>query len=74
MVNNDEYTAIVRLTEKLRLHQQQQQQQQHQQFKTISVAGGMGGLSRIPEGDTEMSIMSTNMMKHESKDETAMVG
>lgn len=69
MVNNDEYTAIVRLTEKLRLHQQQ-----HQPFKAISVSGGMGGLSRIPEGDTEMSILSTNMMKHEAKDETAMAG
>jgi len=44
-VDHNEYLAVVRLTEKLRI-------QQSQMAKAIS--HGMGGLSRIPEGDSEM--------------------
>lgn len=40
-VDQSEYIAVVRLTEKLRLHQNQQK-------------SGMGGLERIAEGDSEM--------------------
>lgn len=43
VVDQNDYLTIVRLTDKLRL-------QQHQQ-----TAKGMGGLSRIPEGEVEMS-------------------
>ncbi|KAK3375160.1 hypothetical protein B0H63DRAFT_269116 [Podospora didyma] len=44
-VDQNEYLTVVRLTEKLRLHQ-------NQMAKTGT--HGMGGLSRIPEGDSEM--------------------
>ncbi|KAJ9150813.1 Major centromere autoantigen B [Pleurostoma richardsiae] len=44
-VDQNEFAAIVRLTERLRLHQ-------HQTAKTVH---GLGGLSRIPEGDSEMT-------------------
>ncbi|KAI0128630.1 hypothetical protein BJ170DRAFT_594465 [Xylariales sp. AK1849] len=64
IVNNDEYAAILRLTEKLRLHQQQ-----HQSFK-VSMPAGLGGLSRIPEGDLEMPSIATPLIK----DETMMTG
>lgn len=43
-VDRDEYMTVVRLTEKLRIHQNQ-----------MAKAMGMGGLSRIPEGDSEMT-------------------
>lgn len=46
-VDQNEYIAVVRLTEKLRLHQTAQQQQQQMAAKT-------GGLERIAEGDSEM--------------------
>jgi hypothetical protein len=42
-VDQNEYYAVIRLTEKLRLHQQ-----------GGMGLGGMGGLDRIPEGDSEM--------------------
>lgn len=45
-VDQNEYMAVVRLTEKLRLHQAQ--------MAKATVVHGMGGLSRIPEGDSEM--------------------
>jgi hypothetical protein len=67
-VNNDEFATIMRLTEKLRLHQQQ-----HQAFKA-PVPTGMGGLSRIPEGDAEMTNISTHMLRGEFKDEAMMTG
>lgn len=60
LVNNEEYLTIVRLTEKLRLHQQQ-----HQTTKSSTTTTGIGGLSRIPEGDTEMTGVSNNLIKNE---------
>jgi Tc5 transposase DNA-binding domain len=45
LVDRDEYMAVVRLTEKLRIHQNQ---------LAKAATHGMGGLSRIPEGDSEM--------------------
>ncbi|KAL2168658.1 hypothetical protein VTG60DRAFT_7002 [Thermothelomyces hinnuleus] len=57
LVDQNEYMAVVRLTEKLRLHQSQ---------VTKAVAHGMGGLSRIPEGDSEMPNAPPVMMKMES--------
>ncbi|KAB5558648.1 hypothetical protein GE09DRAFT_962675 [Coniochaeta sp. 2T2.1] len=44
-----EYMTVVRLTEKLRLHVSGQLQQQQ-----MGLHGGMGGLDRIPEQDSEM--------------------
>ena len=46
-VDQTEYLAVVRLTEKLRIHQTQ--------LLKASAVQGMGGLSRIPEGDSEMT-------------------
>ncbi|KAK7751613.1 hypothetical protein SLS62_006439 [Diatrype stigma] len=65
MFDKGEYMTVVRLTEKLKL-QQQQQQQQHQLAVAAAAAAaampkgsassqGLGGLSRIPEGDVEMT-------------------
>jgi hypothetical protein len=45
-VDENEYMAVVRLTEKLRIHQSQ---------LAKAAARGMGGLSQIPEGDSEMT-------------------
>ncbi|KAL9948059.1 hypothetical protein ACHAP6_003772 [Verticillium nonalfalfae] len=45
-VDQNEYATVLRLTEKLRIHQQQA-------TKSINVTA-IGGLSRIPEGDSEM--------------------
>ncbi|KAL2164496.1 hypothetical protein VTH06DRAFT_3712 [Thermothelomyces fergusii] len=56
LVDQNEYMTVVRLTEKLRL--------QSQAPKTA--AHGMGGLSRIPEGDSEMPNAPPVMMKMES--------
>ncbi|KAK9423048.1 putative HTH CENPB-type domain-containing protein [Seiridium unicorne] len=67
LMNSDEFTTIMRLTEKLRLHQQQHQ---HQTFKPL-IPSGMGGLTRIPEGDTEMSNIATHLIV---KDEAMMTG
>ncbi|KAL2020247.1 hypothetical protein VTK56DRAFT_8571 [Thermocarpiscus australiensis] len=44
-VDHNEYLTVVRLTEKLRIHQAQLGK---------AAVHGMGGLSRIPEGDSEM--------------------
>lgn len=65
LMTNDEFVTIMRLTEKLKLHQQQ-----HQVFKTILPAG-MGGLPRIPEVNSEMSNIATHMI---GKDEPMMSG
>ncbi|EAQ90955.1 hypothetical protein CHGG_02890 [Chaetomium globosum CBS 148.51] len=56
-VDQNEYMAVVRLTEKLRLHQTQ---------LAKAAAHGMGGLSRIPEGDSEMPNAPPSMMKVEA--------
>ncbi|KAI0603427.1 hypothetical protein F4775DRAFT_31213 [Biscogniauxia sp. FL1348] len=53
-VDQSDYISFVRLTEKLGL-----QSQQHGAPKVSSVSQGLGGLSRIPEGDTEMSNTSS---------------
>ncbi len=45
--DQNEYHTIARLVEKLRIHQSQI-------AKAAAAAHGMGGLSRIPEGDSEM--------------------
>ena len=55
-VDQNEYMAVVRLTEKLRLHQTQ---------LAKAAAHGMGGLSRIPEGDSEMPNAPPAMVKLE---------
>ncbi|KAK4123780.1 hypothetical protein N657DRAFT_573257 [Parathielavia appendiculata] len=55
-VDQNEYMTVVRLTEKLRLHQSQ---------LAKAVAHGMGGLSRIPEGDSEMPNAPPVMLKME---------
>lgn len=60
-VDHNEYLTVVRLTEKLRIHQ-------NQLVKAMS--HGMGGLSRIPEGDSEM----TNAPPVSMKVETTMAG
>lgn len=79
LVDQSDYNAMIRLTEKLRLHQQaQQQQQQQQQVLGMGSLGGMsglglgmGGLDRIPEGDAEMGgterqhMDDGGMIKHE---------
>lgn len=69
-VNQSDYNAVIRLTEKLRLHQHAQQQQQQAQAQAAAARAvgqqqqgmmsglglglGLGGLDRIPEGDAEM--------------------
>lgn len=55
-VDQNEYLTVVRLTEKLRIHQSQ---------LAKAAAHGMGGLSRIPEGDSEMPNAPAAMMKVE---------
>jgi hypothetical protein len=57
-VDQHEYMAVVRLTEKLRIHQTQQLVKVAQQ--------GMGGLSRIPEGDSEMPNAPPMVLKVEA--------
>ncbi|KAK3302134.1 uncharacterized protein B0T15DRAFT_293653 [Chaetomium strumarium] len=56
-VDHHEYLTVVRLTEKLRIHQSQ---------LAKAAIHGMGGLSRIPEGDNEMPNAPPSMMKAES--------
>lgn len=62
-VDQNDYNAVIRLTEKLRLHQQAQQAQQRVQggmgmgpsaMSGLGMGIGIGGLDRIPEGDAEM--------------------
>jgi hypothetical protein len=55
-VDQNEYFAVVRLTEKLRIHQSQ---------LAKAAAHGMGGLSQIPEGDSEMPNAPPVMVKVE---------
>ncbi|KAI1378252.1 hypothetical protein F4677DRAFT_388858 [Hypoxylon crocopeplum] len=51
LVDHNDFMIVLGLTEKLRL----QQPQQHGGPQAISATQGLGGLSRIPEGDTEMT-------------------
>lgn len=63
LVDHNEFLTIQNLTEKLRLQPPplpllpppQQQQQLHGGPQANSATQGLGGLSRIPEGDTEMT-------------------
>jgi hypothetical protein len=65
LVDQNEYYAVVRLTEKLRLHQ-------HQTAKVVGATSqSIGGLSRIPEGECEMNLVPTSMA---SKVEVIMSG
>lgn len=50
-----EYQTIARLVERLRIHQSQM-------AKAAAVVHGMGGLSRIPEGDSEMANVPQSVM------------
>jgi len=55
MVDQNDFVAMLKLTEKLKLHQ-------HQVAKAAgSASQSMGGLSRIPEGDSEMPPVSMGM-------------
>ncbi|CAJ2509877.1 Uu.00g057770.m01.CDS01 [Anthostomella pinea] len=65
-VDPSDYVVFVRLTEKLGLNQHQLGGAP----KGMSAAHGLGGLWRIPEGDTEMS----NSISPSSKHGTAMSG
>lgn len=73
LVDQSEYSAVLSLTEKLRIHHQQQQHHHHHSHlvKSASVPTGMGGLSRIPEGDTETPSPATTAG---SKVEISMAG
>lgn len=78
-VDQSDYNAVIRLTEKLRLHQQAQQAASTRgqqgmggmQMGGIPMGLGMGGLDRIPEGDAEMGntgqqhLEDGGMVKHE---------
>lgn len=76
-VDQSDYNAVIRLTEKLRLHQQAQQAAARgqqgmggMQMGGIPMGLGMGGLDRIPEGDAEMGntgqhLEDGSMVKHE---------
>ena len=46
--------------------QQQQHQQPHHQLRTSASLQGLGGLSRIPEGDVEMTPPASMTMKNEA--------
>ncbi|AEO69292.1 d5cf318b-a9aa-4567-a917-fab667d7244f [Thermothielavioides terrestris] len=56
-VDHNEYLTVVRLTEKLRIHQSQ---------LAKAAAHGIGLLSRIPEGDSEMPSAPPTTLKVES--------
>ncbi|PSR76278.1 hypothetical protein BD289DRAFT_176579 [Coniella lustricola] len=63
LIDQTDYNAVIRLTEKLMLHQQAQQAAARSQanmsmgppvLSGLGVSMAMGGLDRIPEGDAEM--------------------
>ncbi|KAJ4304409.1 hypothetical protein N0V88_002022 [Collariella sp. IMI 366227] len=56
LVDQNDYIVLMRLTDKLRIHQSQ---------LAKTAAHGMGGLSRIPEGDSEMPNAPPSLMKME---------
>lgn len=54
-MDKQDYEAVVRLTDKLRLHQHSQMMQQQSLPNKMNMNGqGLGILSRIPEGDAEI--------------------
>lgn len=65
-VDQSDYNAVIRLTEKLRLHQQAQQAAaaravgQQGMMSGLGMGLGLGGLDRIPEGDAEMGNTGTH--------------
>ncbi|KUI65057.1 Major centromere autoantigen B [Cytospora mali] len=78
LVDQSDYNAVIRLTDKLRLHQQAQQQAAARVQSGLGMGAmggmamglGMGGLDRIPEGDAEMGNTGSHMdeggmVKHE---------
>lgn len=62
LVDQNDFLIVLGLTEKLRL----QPQQQHGGPQANSATQGLGGLSRIPEGDTEMTTIPSPMVKNET--------
>ncbi|KAL7626279.1 hypothetical protein AAE478_003049 [Parahypoxylon ruwenzoriense] len=62
LVDQNEFLIVLGLTEKLRL----QSQQQHGGPQANSSTQGLGGLSRIPEGDTEMTTIPSHLIKNEA--------
>ncbi|KAI5868019.1 hypothetical protein GGS23DRAFT_7577 [Durotheca rogersii] len=64
LVDQNEFLIVLGLTEKLRL--QSQQQLLHGGPQANSATQGLGGLSRIPEGDTEMATIPSPLVKHEA--------
>ncbi|OTA61944.1 hypothetical protein K449DRAFT_57723 [Hypoxylon sp. EC38] len=61
LVDHNEFLIVLGLTEKLRL-----QPQQNGVSQANSTTQGFGGLSRIPEGDTEMTTAPSPLIKNES--------
>lgn len=64
LVDQNELLIVMGLTEKLRL--QAPQQYGGHPHQTSSTIHGLGGLSRIPEGDTEMTNVPSPMIKNEA--------
>jgi hypothetical protein len=67
-VDNNEYMVVARLNEKLKLQPQPPQQPPPPPTmgpKSSSATQGLGGLSRIPEGDTEMTSVPSEGIKQE---------
>ncbi|KAK6950079.1 hypothetical protein Daesc_008403 [Daldinia eschscholtzii] len=62
LIDQNDFLIVLGLTEKLRL----QPQQQHGGPQANSATQGLGGLSRIPEGDTEMAAIPSPMVKNEA--------
>ncbi|KAI1467224.1 uncharacterized protein F4812DRAFT_53679 [Daldinia caldariorum] len=61
LIDQNDFLIVLGLTEKLRL-----QPQQHGGPQANSATQGLGGLSRIPEGDTEMATITSSMVKNET--------
>lgn len=71
LVDQSDYNAVIRLTEKLRLHQQAQQAASARAqggmgmgppaMSGLGMGIGIGGLDRIPEGDAEMGNTGQHM-------------
>ncbi|KAI1212973.1 uncharacterized protein F4807DRAFT_457058 [Annulohypoxylon truncatum] len=62
LVDQNDFLIVLGLTEKLGL----QSQQQMGILQTNSASQGFGGLSRIPEGDTEMTTAPSPLIKNET--------
>lgn len=67
-VDQSDYNAVIRLTEKLRLHQQAQQAAVRAgpqgMMSGLGMGLGLGSLDRIPEGDAEMGNTSLHVELH----------